>query len=118
MSPDEMERLVDKIVHAVLQRIEQDPDLAPLLKRESNLSSDSTPKEWARTCTSYREKSSAAPDSPSPTEKISDKKLFTERDILNLAKSGQTTLRVMKTSIITPAAQDVAKLKGITITRA
>ncbi len=122
MSPTELERLVDKIVHAVVQRIEQDEELAPLLGKQSpavstNQSTTASTKQtsWARTCSSYRETPKERV-SASPKVSVSTKKLYTERDILEMAKNGQSSLVVSKQTIITPAARDAAKLKDITIT--
>ena len=113
MSPTELERLVDKIVHAVVQRIEQDEALAPLLKKQ-NPAVSTKQTSWARTCSSYRE-TPKEKVSASPQVSVSTKKLYTERDILEMAKNGQSSLVVSKQTIITPAARDAAKLKDITI---
>ena len=112
MSAQELEQMVEKIVLRVMQRIQSDDSLAPLVKSETK----SEKNQWVRTCSTYRDQQSV--DVPQPrtelgenNSQVSNKKLYTESDIIDLAKSGQTSLRVTKKTIITPAAQDAAKTR-------
>ncbi len=98
MSAQELQELVEKIVQRVMQRIESDAELSRFIKTDEQ---------------------NAAPNTDAITEarppQAPKKKLYTESDILTLAKEGYKELVVAKTTIITPAAQDAAKLKGIEI---
>jgi hypothetical protein len=114
MSSQELEKLVEKIVLQVMQRIQSDKELSKFVKAEPAPEKN----QWARTCSSYREEEKpAAPEAKADIKKqaVSTKKLYTENDILELAKNGQKTLVIAKKTIITPAARDAAKLKGIDI---
>ncbi len=118
MSEQELARLVEKIVIRVMERMTSDENLASLIKDE-NIDKD----KWARTCSTYRHtNATAAPShtisSEPPIEnkvEIASKKLYTERDIVELAKAGQKTLVVTRNTILTPSAKDAAASKGIKI---
>lgn len=114
MSSQELEKLVEKIVLQVMQRIQSDEELSRFVKAEATPNKN----QWARTCSSYRDEETpvaAEPKAEIQKQGVSAKKLYTENDILELAKSGQSTLVVTKKTIVTPAARDAAKLKGIDI---
>lgn len=105
MSEQELRLLVEKIVEQVMSRLANDAELSALLQKEKPTA------QWARTCSSYREEpqSSAKP--------LATKRLYTESDILELAKRGEKELVVGKKTIITPAARDAAAMKGLAIKR-
>ncbi|MBN1480313.1 hypothetical protein EH223_20195 [candidate division KSB1 bacterium] len=113
MSEQDLEQLVEKIILRVLQRIQADEELSKLLKIDDASGKDS----WARTCASYRPEASAAHPEVEQKNTLAapEKKLYTENDILEFAKSGQKLLLVAQKTLITPAARDAAKRKGIKI---
>ena len=100
MSAQELQKLVEKIVSRVMQQIESDADLLRLIASQRAGKTSASGKTPA-----------AHSELPSP----SIKKLYTERDILEWAKSGGKALVVPKTTIFTPSALDAAKHKGIDI---
>ena len=117
MSEQDLAHLVEKIVLRVMERVQADDQLAPLIKQ-----ADIDKSKWARTCSTYRhEETSTAPKPSVQSVKIvenvptASKKLYTERDIIELANAGQKTLVVTKKTILTPSAKDAAKAKGIEI---
>ena len=113
MAEQDLQQLVEKIVKRVMARFEADPELAQHLKKHT----DSNKETWARTCSSYRGDETGVDQEQSfqQTTPATSKKLYTERDILELAKSGKTLLVVNPKTIITPAARDAAERKGIEI---
>jgi hypothetical protein len=109
---DDLRDLVEKIVAQVLSRLEQDAEFSELLQKKK--SAGNAAPQWVKTCTSYRggdalEKKSLVVTTPAA------KRLYTERDILDLIKQGQKELVVDKKTILTPAARDAAAQKGIVI---
>lgn len=118
MSEQELAHLVEKIVLQVMQRIQSDEQLAALVKDQ-----DIDKSKWARTCSTYRHEETKnevvlAAEKPAPVEykvKTPSKKLYTERDILELAKAGEKVLVITKQTILTPSAKDAAKSKGLEI---
>lgn len=112
MSEQELEQLVEKIVMRVLQRIQADEELSNRLVIEDAAGKES----WARTCSSYRTEAAADNKEGGESNFTSPiKRLYTESDILEFAKTGQKSLAVARTTLITPAARDAAKRKGIEI---
>ncbi len=104
---EDLRALVEKIVAEVMRRIERDPELSPMLRRET-----AEPKpQWARTCSAYRKEESA----PVTTLPKPVKRLYCESDIHELLRSGISLLEIDKKTILTPAARDAAAAKGLTI---
>ncbi len=101
MSALELQQLVEKIVQRVMQRIEDDAELSRLIKSDEQKASVKA--------------TAAGKVAAGTTSSAADKRLYTESDILALAKQGVGELVVAGKTIITPAARDAAKLKGIEI---
>ncbi len=118
MSDSDFAQLVEKIVTRVMQRIQADDQLAALVK-----SKDIDKTKWARTCSTYRHEDdkSESPKPMKPVVPVNDKppapskKLYTERDIVELAKAGHKELVISKGTILTPSAKDAAAGKGIVL---
>ena len=107
---DDLRVLVEKIVAEVLNRLQQDSDFSERLQK-NKLPVNSAP-QWARTCTSCRSDTSEK----SPIAAVQSlKRLYTERDILDLIKQGHKELVVDKKTILTPAARDAAARQGLVI---
>ena len=105
MSDQELRQLVEKIVEQVMSRLAQDDELAGIFKK------DKPAGQWAGTCSSYRGGEEKSPI----VEPAVTKRLYTEKDILEIAKRGAKELVVVKKTIITPAARDAAAQKGVVI---
>lgn len=108
---DDLRVLVERIVEKVLSRLEQDADFSELLR--TNKSAENGAPQWVRTCTSYRQ--DAPEGKPIKAALLSSKRLYTEKDILELVKHGRKELVVDKKTIVTPAARDAAARKGLVI---
>jgi hypothetical protein len=108
---DDLRVLVEKIVAEVMNRLQQDAEFSQRLQKNKPAINDKP--QWARTCTSYRSDTSASktPVAAAPAKK----RLFSERDILDLIKQGHKELLVDKNTILTPAAHDAAASKGLVI---
>ena len=107
MTAQELHEMVENIVSRVMQRIERDSELIHLIgvkKSVANFSSASG-------------QSSNQSLSPAGLAQKQEKKLYVERDILELARKGGKVLVVSKKTIFTPSALDAAREKGINITR-
>jgi len=98
----ELEKLVHDIVQEVLRRIENDPRLAAAIRGSRQQIQKS---KYTATCSQQAAMLHA------------QKKLYNERDILTLAKQGVTEIKLEKKTIITPAARDAARAKGIRLVR-
>ena len=83
-----------------MQRIESDAELLRLIGNQRAGKTSASGK---------------TPTAHSELHAPSLKKLYTERDIIEWAKSGGKALVVPKTTIFTPSALDAAKHKGIDI---
>jgi Ulp1 family protease len=118
MSEQDLVHLVEKIVLRVMERLQADDQLASLIK-DSNIDKS----KWARTCSTYRhEETTTAPNkaveikTPAVNKvHVTSKKLYTERDMIELANAGHKVLLITKQTILTPSAKDAAKAKGIEI---
>jgi hypothetical protein len=107
MTAQELHEIVENIVSRVMQRIERDSELIHLIdvsKSGANFSSASG-------------QSSDQSSSHSGVAQKQEKKLYVERDILELARKGGKVLVVSNKTIFTPSALDAARKKGINITR-
>lgn len=102
MNSIELEKLVQEIVQEVLRRIENDPRLSAAIRGSQQQTQKS---QYTATC------------SQQAAMLHSQKKLYNERDILTLAKQGVTEIKLEKKTIITPAARDAARNKGIRLIR-
>ena len=58
-----------------------------------------------------------APAAPTAMERSLDKRVITERDILESARGGISTLRIPARSIVTDLARELAASRGIVLTR-
>lgn len=105
MTPQELQKMVEEIVVQVMQRIENDAVLRQYFHLE----------QAGDDAVDFTATNSATTNKNIPIE--SQKKLYTERDILELARRGRKMLTVSKKTIITPSAIDAARAKGVTITR-
>jgi hypothetical protein len=112
MSTDNLRVLVEKIVAEVLNRLEKDSEFSELLRKNQPIKKNQP--QWARTCSSYRGQD-APDDKPNSAASSSSKRLYTEKDIWELAKHGQKELIVDKKTLLTPAARDAAAMKGLVI---
>ncbi|RPI00683.1 MAG: hypothetical protein EHM72_08505 [Calditrichaeota bacterium] len=113
MTENELKNTVEHIVALVLKRLERDPELAKLIVSPKDPDASTQAPQWARTCTSYH------PSKPQSSgqlhQKSDEKRLYTESDILELARNGVKQLTIQPKTIMTPAARDVAQAKGIDI---
>jgi hypothetical protein len=112
MSADDLRLLVEKIVAKVLSRLEQDDEFSELLRQNQPV--EKNQPQWARTCSSYRGQD-AQEIKPLKSSLQPPKRLYTEKDILELVKLGQKELVVNKKTVLTPAARDAAERTGVVI---
>lgn len=109
MSSQDLQKLVEEIVQRVLQRIENDADLSRLLRGRG--------ADFDNTVNAAKTESRSFASAAVSTQN-SQKKLYTERDILEFAGKGGKALVASEKAIFTPSALDAARAKGITIRKA
>lgn len=102
MNSIELEKLVREIVEEVLRRIQNDPNLSATVRMAQGPLQKS---KYAATCTQQA------------AMLRSRKKLYNEQNVLELAKQGVTEIRIETKTIVTPAARDAARDKGVRIIR-
>lgn len=106
MTEHDLYQLVENIVAKVLERLEKDPEFAAYLPEKNAAPS----AQWVRTCSTFRA------DGAQPAPAVHpEKRLYCERDIIELIRAGNKELVVSRKTIITPAARDAAAQKGLTI---
>ena len=108
MSSQDLQKLVEEIVQRVLQRIENDVDLSRLLDGEDADAKKETPTLMAA-------RGANGIGSTAVTNQTPEKRLYTERDILEFSGSGGKELVVTRNTIFTPLALDAARRKGVAI---
>lgn len=106
MSQSDFENLVKDIVSRVMEQIRNDDTLSQYFQHNVKSSDENNAK------ISTLIDSEHASDK---SEYLFEKKLVIERDITQLARKGVKKVKVYQNTIITPAAQDIAREKNIAI---